>query len=292
MKKNLSFVLSAALGAAVLFSSVFASCRLSSNDKEILVVSFGTSYNSSREATIGAIEKVVAKAFPDYTVARAFTSDTIINILKKREGIEIDNVDEALERAVSNGVRTLVVQPTHIMSGFEYSDLRDALSKYEGKFSKVALGEPLLTSDADFSAVAEAITAGTKKFDDGRTALCFMGHGTEAESNNVYGRMQEVLSSKSFSNYYIGTVEASPNVEDLLAAIKEKGSYSRVVLFPFMLVSGAHANEDMAGDQDDSWKSIFTVAGFDVECVLEGLGQNEAIQRIYVTHVKDALASL
>ena len=285
-----------AMGASVLFASVFTSCgstaKVASNDKEILVVSFGTSYNSSRDLTIGGIENAIAKAFPDYTVARAFTADTIINILKERENLVIDNVDEALTRAANNGVKTLVVQPTHLMDGFEYNDLQKTLAKYESKFSKVVLSKPLLSSDADFDAVAGAITAKTKNFDNGETAICFMGHGTEAESNKIYAKMQETLTAKGFANYYVGTVEAKPSVEDLLEAIKAKGSYKKVVLLPLMVVAGDHANNDMAGDEDDSWKSIFQKAGFEVECVLEGLGQDAAIQQIYVEHTKEAVKSL
>ncbi|MBQ8014251.1 MAG: sirohydrochlorin cobaltochelatase, partial [Treponema sp.] len=247
---------------------------------------------SSRDLTIGGIEKAIAKAYPDYTVARAFTADTIIKILKERENLVIDNVDEALVRAANNGVKTLVVQPTHLMDGFEYTDLQKTLSKYEGKFSKVVLSKPLLTTDEDFSRVADAITAKTKNFDDGSTAIVFMGHGTEAASNGIYSKMQGVLSSKGFANYYIGTVEAKPSVEDLLAAIQAKGSYKKVVLLPLMVVAGDHATNDMAGDEDDSWKSIFKAAGYDVECVLEGLGQDATIQQIYVDHAKSAIDSL
>jgi len=284
----------AALSASVLFSSVFTSCGstkvAAAKDKEILVVSFGTSYNNSRELTIGGIENAIAKAFPDYTVARAFTADTIINILKKRENISIDNVDQAIVRAANNGVKILVVQPTHLMSGFEYTDLQKTLSKYESKFSKVILSTPLLTSDEDFSRVADAITAKTKKFDDGKTAVCFMGHGTEAASNGVYAKMQDVLAGNGADNYYIGTVEAKPDVEDILAKLHTKAVYKKVVLLPLMVVAGDHANNDMAGDEDDSWKSIFQKAGFEVECVLEGLGQDSAIQQIYVDHVKAAIS--
>ena len=293
MNKCSKLVALAALSASVLFSSIFTSCGstkvAASSDKEILVVSFGTSYNNSRELTIGGIEKAITKAFPDYKVARAFTADTIIKILKERENITIDNVDEALVRAANEGVKTLVVQPTHLMDGFEYNDLAKTLKKYESKFTKVVLAKPLLSSDDDFSRVADAITAKTKKFDDGTTAICFMGHGTEAASNGVYSKMQGILSSKGYASYYVGTVEAKPSVEDLLSAIKAKGSYKKVVLLPLMVVAGDHANNDMAGDEDDSWKSIFQAAGFEVECVLEGLGQDATIQQIYVEHTKASI---
>lgn len=258
----------------------------------ILVVSFGTSYNDSREVTIGAIEKAIEEANPDYEVRRAFTSQIIIDKLKERDGLEIDNVEEALDRAVADGIKTLVVQPTHLMNGFEYTDLETALKDYEGKFDKVVLAQPLLTSDADFDAVINAITEHTESYDDGETAICFMGHGTEADSNAVYEKLQEKITAAGFENYFVGTVEAEPSLEDVIAAVKEKGSYKKVVLEPLMVVAGDHANNDMAGDEEDSWKSTFEAEGFEVECLLEGLGQNEAIQKIYVEHTKEAIDSL
>lgn len=258
----------------------------------ILVVSFGTSYNDSREVTIGAIEKAIEEANPDYEVRRAFTSQIIIDKLKERDGLEIDNVEEALDRAVADGIKTLVVQPTHLMNGFEYTDLETALKDYEGKFDKVVLAQPLLTSDADFDAVISAITEHTESYDDGETAICFMGHGTEADSNAVYAKLQEKITAAGFENYFVGTVEAEPSLEDVIAAVKEKGSYKKVVLEPLMVVAGDHANNDMAGDEEDSWKSTFEAEGFEVECLLEGLGQNEAIQKIYVEHTKEAIDSL
>lgn len=260
--------------------------------RAILVVSFGTSYNESREATIGAIEKAIAEAFPETETRRAFTSQIIIDKLKERDGLEIDNVEEALDRAVADGIKTLVVQPTHLMNGYEYTDLADALKDYEDKFDQVVMGAPLLTSDADYDAVVAAITDHTASYDDGETAICFMGHGTEADSNTVYATMQEKLTAAGFENYYVGTVEATPSLEDVIAAVKEKGTYKKVVLEPLMVVAGDHANNDMAGDEDDSWKSTFEKEGFEVECILEGLGQNEAIQQVYVQHTQDAIDQL
>lgn len=258
----------------------------------ILVVSFGTSYNDSREATIGAIEQAVAKAFPEYEVRRAFTSQIIIDKLKERDGLEIDNVEEALDRASADGIKTLVVQPTHLMDGYEYTDLKDALAEYEEKFDRIVLGAPLLTSEEDFTAVAEAIAKHTASYDDGETAICFMGHGTEADSNAVYGKMQETLTAAGYENYFVGTVEAEPSLEDVIAAVKEKGSYKKVVLEPLMVVAGDHANNDMAGEEEDSWKSCFEAEGFETECLLEGLGQLPEIQDIYVAHTQAAVDSL
>lgn len=283
---------SSALSASAEKTGELNSTTTITGDKEILVVSFGTSYNDTRAMTICAIEDAIAKANPDYTVQRAFTAQTIIDKLKKRDGLVIDNVEQALDRAKEAGIKTLIVQPTLLMNGNEYNDLSEALDKYADDFTNLVLGDPLLTSDNDYDAVAKAITTSSKSKDDGKTAICFMGHGTDAESNNDYARLQNVLTESGFENYYIGTVEATPTIDDLLKAINEKGFYTRVVLQPLMVVAGDHANNDMAGDEDDSWKSIFENAGYNVETVLEGLGQNPDIQDLYILHVEEAIDSL
>ena len=262
-----------------------------STDTAILVVSFGTSYNDSREATIGAIENAIADAYPEYEVRRAFTSQIIIDKLKERDGLEIDNVEEALTRAAADGIKKLIVQPTHLMHGYEYTDLKETLDDFSDSFDQIVLGEPLLSSDEDFDAVIGAITDVTKEYDDGKTAIVFMGHGTEADSNVVYGQMQEKITAQGYANYYIGTVEATPSLEDVMAAMKDKG-YQKVILQPLMIVAGDHANNDMAGDEDDSWKTILQNEGYDVTCVLEGLGQNDAVQQLFVDHVAAAIAQL
>ncbi len=258
----------------------------------ILVVSFGTSYNESRDLTIGAIENAIADAFPEYEVRRAFTSQIIIDKLAQRDGLVIDNVEEALDRAAEDGITTLVVQPTHLMKGYEYTDLADALEDYKAQFETVVLAEPLLTSDADFDAVADAITTRTADYDDGKTAICFMGHGTESDANSVYPKLQEALTANGYDNYFIGTVEAEPSFEDVLTAVGANRDYTTVVLEPLMVVSGDHATNDMAGDEDDSWKSGFAAEGYKVECILEGLGQNAGIQKLYVSHTQDAIDSI
>ncbi|WP_295073113.1 sirohydrochlorin cobaltochelatase [Ruminococcus sp.] len=260
-------------------------------DSELLVISFGTSFNDSRRLTIGAIENALEKAFPDYSVRRGFTANIVIDHVNKRDGILIDDIDAALKRAVDNKVKTLVVQPTHLMNGLEYEEVTGKIAEYSDAFDKVVIGEPLLTSDDDFAKVEKAITEWTKEYDDGETAICFMGHGTEAESNAVYQKMQDLLTADGFKNYYVGTVEATPSVEDVLAKVKE-GNYKKVVLEPLMVVAGDHANNDMAGDEEDSWKSIFLAEGYDVECVLRGLGENEDIQKIYVEHAQKAIDSV
>ena len=259
--------------------------------RAVLVVSFGTSYQETRDLTIGAVENAIQEPYPDYEVRRAFTSQIIIDKLKERDGLEIDNVTEALDRAVADGITELVVQPTHLMHGFEYMDLQDELDKYTDKFDKVVMGEPLLNSDDDFSRVADELAEDTADYIDGKTAVVFMGHGTEADSNEIYAQMQGVFEEKDLADYYVGTVEAEPSLDDIIAAIDGKG-YTRVVLEPMMVVAGDHANNDMAGDEDDSWKSILTKEGYEVECILEGLGQKVGVQRIYVEHVQDAIDSI
>ena len=258
-------------------------------EKELLVVSFGTSFNDSRRLTVGAIEKALQEAYPDWSVRRAFTSQTIIDHLAKRDGEIIDNVHDALERAIRNGVKILVVPPTHLMDGFEYNDLKKELAAYADAFDRIVLGDALLTIDRDFDMVAEAIVEATAAYDDGETAVCFMGHGTEAASNSVYAKMQTVLSEAGCEHYYIGTVEAEPSVEDVLESVRA-GSYKRVVLRPLMIVAGDHANNDMAGDEADSWKSVFEAAGYEVSCVVEGLGQLPAIRQLIVEHAGEAMA--
>ena len=260
-------------------------------EKELLVVSFGTSYNDNRRLTIGAIENALEEAFPDFSVRRAFTSQIIIDHVSQRDGEGIDNVTQALDRAVENGVKTLVVQPTHLMSGYEYNDLADELAEYADAFESIAMGVPLLDTDDDFLTVADALAKATEAYNDGETAICLMGHGTEAESNEVYAKMQTVMDKGGHENIFIGTVESTPSVEDVLAMV-QAGNYKKVVLRPMMIVAGDHANNDMAGDEPDSWKSIFEAAGYEVTCVVEGLGSLGEIQSLIVQHAQAAIDSL
>lgn len=260
-------------------------------EKELLVVSFGTSYNDSRRLTIGAIENAMEEAFPEYAVRRGFTSQIIIDHVKSRDNVAIDNVKQALDRAVENGVKTLVIQPTHLMDGLEYHELVDEVAQYSDAFEHLAIGKPLLTSEADFQAVEQAITEATAEYDDGKTAICFMGHGTEAASNAVYETLQDQLTQSGHENYYIGTVEAEPSLDTVLSAV-QKGTYERVILVPLMIVAGDHANNDMAGDEEDSWKSVFQADGYEVVCRLKGLGELEGIRRMFVDHAKMAVRSL
>ncbi|MBQ6456541.1 MAG: sirohydrochlorin cobaltochelatase [Mogibacterium sp.] len=260
---------------------------------EILVVSFGTVSPESRRLNIDAVEQAIRDSAGDmFQVCRCFTSQTVINIINKKQGIRIDNINEALDKAVRSGVRNLAVQPTHLMKGQEYEKLKSVLAGYTDSFRHIALGDPLLSSEEDFRLLADALIEVSCQYDDGKTAVVFMGHGTGAASNDVYLKMQNTLLCSGKNNYYIGTVEAEPSVEDVLNAVR-KGNYSRAVLRPLMLVAGNHAVNDMASaDDPDSWYSRFTAAGYETVCVIEGLGQIPAVRDIYVCHAKRAVSSL
>ena len=279
-------------------------------DNELLVVSFGTSFNGSRAADIGGIEKALQTAYPDWSVRRAFTAQIIINHVQARDDEKIDNMDQALQRAVDNGVKNLVVQPTHLMHGAEYDELTEAVESYKDKFESVSIAEPLLgevgdSDDAvndDKKAVAEAITAEAVKtagYDDldaaeaDGTAFVFMGHGTSHTAKISYSQMQSQMNDLGYKNVFIGTVEGEPEdtaCEAVIEKIKEAG-YKKVVLRPLMVVAGDHANNDMAGDDEDSWKSQFEASGaFDkIDTQIAGLGEISAIQDLYVAHTKAAM---
>lgn len=282
-------------------------------ENELLVVSFGTSFNDSRVEDIGGIEKALIEANPDWSVRRAFTAQIIINHVQARDGEKIDNVDQALDRAVANGVKNLVVQPTHLMHGAEYDEMTEAINGYKDKFESVAIAEPMLGEvgdDAtvindDKKAVAQAITdtackeAGFDSMDaaaEAGTAFVFMGHGTSHTANVTYDQMQTQMENLGLKNAFIGTVEGKPEdtaCDKVIEKVKEAG-YKNVVLRPLMVVAGDHANNDMAGDEEDSWKSQFVASGnFDkVDCQIEGLGRIEAVEKLYVEHTKAAIDSL
>ena len=281
-------------------------------ENEILVCSFGTSFNNSRAQDIGGIEKAEQAAYPDWSVRRAFTAQIIINHVEARDGEYIDNMDQALQRAVDNGVKNLIIQPTHLMHGAEYDELSEAVEGYKDKFECVKIAEPLLGEVGDDATVinedkqkvaeditAEAVkTAGYDSLDaaasDG-TAFVFMGHGTSHEANVTYDQMQTQMENLGYKNVFIGTVEGKPadtECQAVIQKVKDAG-YKKVVLRPLMVVAGDHANNDMAGDDSDSWKSQFTDSGnFEsVDCQIAGMGEIPDIQQIYVAHTKAAMDS-
>lgn len=279
-------------------------------EKEILVVSFGTSFNDSRVKDIGGIEKAIQKAYPDWSVRRAFTAQIIINHVLARDGESIDNVEQALERAVENKVKTLVVQPTHLMHGAEYDELVEAVDKYKDKFDSVKVAEPLLGEvgsdatvvNADKAKVAEDVVAqavkkaGYSSVADAAaegTAFVLMGHGTSHTAKISYSQMQQQMKDLGYSNVFVGTVEGEPEETSCENVIKsvQKAGYKKVILRPLMVVAGDHANNDMAGDEEDSWKSQFEASkAFDsVKCQISGMGRIAAIQQIYVDHAGNAI---
>ncbi len=260
-----------------------------SPSKVLLAVSFGTSYNDNRDLSIGGIEEALKKAYPDYEIRRAFTSQIIIDKLKSRDNLVIDNVTEAMDRLVADGVKEVVIQPTHVMNGFEFDDIVNEVSTYKDKFESFKIGKQLLASDEDFKEIVSIIIEETKSYDTDGTAIVFMGHGTEHKSNEVYAKLQQYITDAGYSNYFIGTVEATPDLDDVVALAKESGA-KKVVLLPFMIVAGDHANNDMAGDEDDSWKTRFEAEGFEVEAVLKGMGQYTGVQNMIVKHAGETIA--
>ena len=282
-------------------------------ENELLVVSFGTSFNDSRINDIGGIEKALQEAYPDWSVRRAFTAHIIINHVQARDDEKIDNMDQALERAVDNGVKNLVIQPTHLMHGAEYDELCEAVDNYKDKFENVKVAEPLLGEvgddvdviNSDKEATAKAIVneaVATASYDsldaaaeDG-VAFVFMGHGTSHTAKISYSQMQTQMEQLGYKNVFIGTVEGEPEetaCENVIEAVKEAG-YKKVILRPLMVVAGDHANNDMAGDDDDSWKSMFEASGnFDsIDTQIAGLGGIADIQKIYVDHTGAAIDEL
>lgn len=279
-------------------------------ENEILVVSFGTSFNDSRAKDIGGIEKAIAAAYPDWSVRRAFTAQIIINHVQAREDAPIDNMEQALDRAVANGVKNLVIQPTHLMHGAEYDEMKEVVDSYADQFESVVISEPLLGTvgasgedvNDDKKAVAIAVTAaavaeaGYDSLDAAKedgVAFVFMGHGTSHTAKVSYTQMQNQMAALGYDNVWIGTVEGEPEetaCENVIDAVAAAG-YKKVILRPLMVVAGDHANNDMAGEDDDSWKSMFEASGnFDsVDAQISGLGRIEDVQQLYVSHLKEAI---
>ena len=280
-------------------------------ENELLVVSFGTSFNDSRVADFKGIEDALQAAYPDWSVRRAFTAQIIINHIQARDGEKIDNMTQALDRAVANGVKNLVVQPTHLMHGAEYDEMCEAIEAYKDQFESVSIAEPMLGEvgsdatviNADKEAVAKAITAAAvseagfeslEAAKDAGTAFVFMGHGTAHVAKVTYSQMQAQMQNLGYENVFIGTVEGEPeetSAEAVIEAVKAAG-YTNVVLRPLMVVAGDHANNDMAGSDDDSWKTMFEAAGFTVDCQIHGLGEIADVQALYVAHTKAAIDAL
>ena len=280
-------------------------------ENELLVVSFGTSYNDSRVNDIKSIEDALQEAYPDWSVRRAFTAQIIINHIQARDGEKIDNMTQALERAVANGVKNLVVQPTHLMHGAEYDEMCAAIDDYRDNFDSVSIAEPLLGEvgsdasviNADKEAVAKAVTAAAVEasgFDsleaakEAGAAFVLLGHGTAHVARVSYSQMSTQMQQLGYENVFIGTVEGEPEetaCESVIEEVRAAG-YTTVILRPLMVVAGDHANNDMAGSDDDSWKPMFEDAGFTVDCQIAGLGGIADIQALYIAHTQAAIDAL
>ncbi len=257
--------------------------------KVILVVSFGTSYKETREKTIDAMEKTVAERYPDWEVRRAFTSKMIIKKLRERDNIQIDYVTDALKRMVYDGVKEAVILSTHIMNGTEFDYVDDIAASFREQFDSLKVCSPLLTTEEDYDAAIEALDESYFKrfFKDSSNgkAIVFMGHGSEHHANAAYSMMQLKLACLGYEHVYMTTVEGFPTFEDTMRFMSGH-KYSKVVLIPFMFVAGDHATNDMAGDEEDSLKTLFINAGCEVECVFEGLGEQKAFQELFLEHLE------
>ncbi|MEG0291150.1 MAG: sirohydrochlorin cobaltochelatase [Anaerovoracaceae bacterium] len=253
-------------------------------DKVLLVVSFGTSYKETREKTIGAIENDMANAFADMEVRRAFTSGMIMNVIKKRDGIHIDNVTEAMEKIIADGFKKVYVQPTHILNGDEYEKMLGLIVPFVPQVDKIVIGAPLLTESKDYEDVCHSIVEETSYAKDDE-AVVLMGHGTGHYVDSAYAAMDYRFKALSYKNYFVGTVEGYPELEDILPMIKEFNP-KKVHLLPMMIVAGDHATNDMASDEEDSWKTVFENEGYDVAVDLRGMGEFPKIREIYVNHLK------
>lgn len=251
--------------------------------KALLVISFGTSYEETRKKTIDAIEQDIQSVFPGYEFRRAYTSPTIIRILKNRDGLRIDNVEQALARLAEDGYRVVVVQPTHVIRGFEYDRMMEILDRFCSRFDVLECGEPLLGSGEDYHKAARIVGEALAGYRRQGTDILLMGHGTEHAAKESYEMLQQAFYEEGFEDCLVGTIEDSPTMEHMIGMVKKRNP-SRVLLAPFLVVAGNHALKDMAGDEEMSWKSRFERAGYQVECLLNGLGEYPGIRRMYVEH--------
>ena len=259
------------------------------NRKGILVVSYGSSYKESREKSIGEIEGAIAKAFPEYRVYRAFTSEPIIERIKKKDGVETDTISQAFERMMTDGIREITIIQTHLVKGVRYEALTETVKAYQKDFDNINIAEPILTVQKNVEAFADVLEMIGVSYDDGKTAICYVGHGIEETSSVVYDQLQKVLNLRGCQHYYIGTLSVKPTLQDIKQVIVETGCYRRVVILPLMLVSGYHVRKDLIGRKSDSWKNTFLQEGFEVECVTKGLGEFSEIQNIFAEHLKSVM---
>lgn len=255
--------------------------------KAILVVSFGTSHNDTCKKTIEEIERDIHHAFPEYAIYRAFTSKMIIKMLENRDGIHICTVTQAMEKMIQDGIEQVIVQPTHILNGIENDIMIHDVNLYKEKFSSILFGAPLLSETKDYWQVINGFVKRMPKLNPNEAIVC-MGHGTEHYTNATYAALNYMFKSVGYHNIYVATVEAYPSLGDIIEKLREK-NYRKIILVPFMIVAGNHVKNDMAGDEEDSWKVILENEGFEVGCILEGLGENSDIRNIFIEHINAVL---
>ena len=257
--------------------------------KAILVVSYGSSYKQERENAIGGIESAIANAFPNHRVYRAFTSVSIIESIEKKEGIRVDTVSQALERVITDGITELTIIQTHLIQEMRHEKLLEMVERYKTSYEKICVVEPILSCSENIEVFADGVQSLGCLYEDEDTAICCVGHGIDTETNAIYQRIQKVLQHKGHANYYVGTLSVRPTLSDLLEQIKSKEKYHRVVILPLMLVSGYHVRKDLMGPNGESWKNVFKRAGFQVECIAKGLGEEAIIQNVYAEYLKSVI---
>ncbi len=237
--------------------------------KAILVTSFGTSHKDTREKCLDVIENEVREKYGNEKVERAYTSGVIRRIVEKKEGIHIYDQKEGLEALKNKGYDEIITMSLHILGGIEYS-------KLSNEYGKVT--QPLLTTDEDYRKIVN-----NEKFNDleGNDAIIFMGHGSESAADVTYQRLQEEYIKAGKNNIFIATVEGKVTIEDVIEKLK-KTDYKKILLKPFMIVAGDHAKNDMASDEEDSWKTVLQNEGYEVTPVLKGMGEYKFIRDMFM----------
>ena len=281
------------VAAILLFLAASASLyakKIEPPKKEIIVASYGTSYNKTRTITIGGIECAIKEVFSDYRVERVFTAEMFIKRLIKNELVKVMNINEALEKALKEGIEEIVIQPTFVLPGNELKEFFNEAKKYEKKFKKMIISTPLINSEEDMHRVADVFIERAEEFNDNQTAICIMGHGNNSDSNKMYKEMETYLHSIGKTNFFVGTVHEASSTDAIISELEKRGGYKNVVLIPMMITAGEHIISDMAGDGDESWKTIFTKAGYNVTCIFEGMGQWYSIQRMFVYKTLEAIS--
>lgn len=290
MKKNRGTVLTKMIAVMVLMMAVLTACsgvNANTDKKALLVVSFGTSFIENRKVSIDATDEALHEAFADYDLYTAFTSEIIIDIYKNRDGVHYDTVSEAIERIYKAGYGHVLVVPTLVINGDEYDEMMEALEPFEERIESLVVSKPLLTDITDYERVAKALNSELPELDE-KTAVVLMGHGTHHHANSAYPALDYTFKHMGNDNVYVGTVEGAPPFDEVAEDLEE-GGYEKVFMMPLMIVAGDHAHNDMAGDEEDSWKLMFKAKGYDVDYALKGLGELPAIRDLFIEHAREAL---